>query len=108
MPRRQAATGSLANELFKEHLSRRLLYTNPTGQVLLEEFVRKRACSRLKEHLSRRLLYTNPDVGECMRLDVNRLSSAVRLALPLGAVATAGAITAQAQTAGAAADQQKS
>jgi len=39
-----------------------------------------------------------------MRLDVNKLSSAVRLALSVGAVATAGTLTAQAQTA----DQQKS
>ncbi len=35
-----------------------------------------------------------------MRLDVNKLSSAVRLALSLGAVATAGTITANAQEAG--------
>jgi outer membrane receptor protein involved in Fe transport len=42
-----------------------------------------------------------------MRLDVNKLSSAVRLAISLGAVAAAGTITAQAQTAGAT-DQQKS
>ena len=35
-----------------------------------------------------------------MRLDVNKLSSAVRLALSLGAVATAGTITANAQQAG--------
>jgi len=40
-----------------------------------------------------------------MRLDVNKLSSAVRLALSLGAVATVGTISAQAQTA---TDQQKS
>jgi len=33
-----------------------------------------------------------------MRLDVNKLSSAVRLALSVGAVATAGTLTAQAQT----------
>jgi outer membrane receptor protein involved in Fe transport len=36
-----------------------------------------------------------------MRLDVNKLSSAVRLALSLGAVAAAGTITANAQDAGA-------
>jgi len=42
-----------------------------------------------------------------MRLDVNKLSSAVRLAISLGAVATVGAVTAQAQTA-ATTDQQKS
>src|SRR6201995_281480 len=36
-----------------------------------------------------------------MRLDVNKLSSAVRLALSLGAVATAGSVTAVAQDAGA-------
>lgn len=41
-----------------------------------------------------------------MRLDVNKLSSAVRLALSLGAVATAGTLTAQAQT--ATADESKS
>ncbi len=41
-----------------------------------------------------------------MRLDVNKLSSAVRLALSLGAVAAAGTLTAQAQT--ATTDQQKS
>ena len=41
-----------------------------------------------------------------MRLDVNKLSSAVRLALSLGAVAAAGTLTAQAQT--ATNDQQKS
>ena len=35
-----------------------------------------------------------------MRLDVNKLSSAVRLALSLGAVATAGSVTAVAQDAG--------
>ena len=40
-----------------------------------------------------------------MRLDVNKLSSAIRLSLSLGAVAAAGTLTAQAQTAG---DQQKS
>jgi outer membrane receptor protein involved in Fe transport len=40
-----------------------------------------------------------------MRLDVNKLSSAIRLSLTLGAVAAAGTLTAQAQT--ATGDQQK-
>ena len=59
------------------------------------------ACLDFSNFVAPNLLYTTLTLESVMRLDVNKLSSAVRLALSLGVVAAAGTVSANAQDTGA-------